>query len=190
MPSTGRSSDFSAAPAAPGAPPEGSTPPRRRSPGRPAIESSAGRLSYRRLDREANRFAHGRLARGIARGGRVMLLLPNLPQMVLAFFGTLKAGAVAVFATPLSEPDELIRQIRDSGARALVTLPDLSEVAARALNESGLEQVIVTRVADYLPMWQAALFRLRRGGRRRPLPPRGFSTLRALMGGRAPERPP
>jgi long-chain acyl-CoA synthetase len=161
----------------------------RRYPGRPAIEFFAGRLSYRALDREANRFAHGLLAQGIARGDRVMLLLPNLPQMVLAFFGTLKAGAVAAFATPLSEPDELIRQIRDSGARALVTLPDLADVAARALNETDLEHVVVTRVADYLPLWQATLFRLRRGGRRPPLPAHGFLTLRSLMRGQSTERP-
>jgi long-chain acyl-CoA synthetase len=161
----------------------------RRFPRRPAIEYFAGRLSYRRLDREANRFAHGLLGLGLRRGDRVMLLLPNLPQMVLAFFGTLKAGGVAAFATPLSEPDELLRQVRDSGARALVTLPDLTDVAVRALNETRLEQVIVTRVADYLPQWQAALFRLRRGGRRRPLPARGFLTLSALMHGQPSERP-
>lgn len=161
----------------------------RRYPGRPAVEFFAGRLSYRRLDREANRFAHGLLAKGIERGDRVMLLLPNLPQMIVAFFGTLKAGAVAAFATPLSEPDELVRQIGDSGARALVTLPDLAEVAARALNETELEHVIVTHVADYLPVWQATLFRLRRAGGRRPLPARGFSTMRALMRGQPSERP-
>jgi long-chain acyl-CoA synthetase len=161
----------------------------RRYPARPAIEFLAARLRYGKLDSEANRFAHGLQAKGAARGDRVMLLLPNLPQMVIGFFGTLKAGAVAVFATPLSEPDELLRQIRDSGARFLLTLPDLAEVAGRALNETGLEQVIVTRVADYLPPWQAALLRLGRSRRHPPLPRHGFSSLRDLLHGQSDDRP-
>jgi long-chain acyl-CoA synthetase len=161
----------------------------RRYPGRPAIEYFAARLSYRNLDREANRFAHGLLAKGIERGDRVMLLLPNLPQMILGFFGTLKAGAVAVFATPLSEPDELVRQIRDSGARFLVTLPDLAEVAARALNQTALEQVVLTRVEEYLPTWQAIAFRLQTRGRARPLPSVGFLQMRDLLRGQPHDRP-
>ena len=161
----------------------------RRYPGRPAIEYFAARLSYRNLDREANRFAHGLLAKGIERGDRVMLLLPNLPQMILAFFGTLKAGAVAVFATPLSEPDELVRQIRDSGARFLVTLPDLAEVAARALNQTALEHVVLTRVEEYLPTWQAIAFRLQTRGRARPLPSVGFLQMRDLLRGQPHDRP-
>jgi len=162
----------------------------RRYPGRPAVEFFSGRLSYRRLDREANRFAHGLLALGLARGDRVLLLLPNLPQMVISFFGTLKAGGVAVFATPLSEPDELLRQIRDSGAHFLVTLPDLIPVAARALRETSLRHVIVTRVGDYLPTWQAALLRLtRRPGPPRFRPGRGFTSLRHLLRGQPASRP-
>ena len=161
----------------------------RRYPGRPAIEYFAARISYRSLDREANRFAHGLLAKGIERGDRVMLLLPNLPQMILGFFGTLKAGAVAVFATPLSEPDELLRQIRDSGARFLVTLPDLAEVAARALTHTALEHVVVTRVEEYLPAWQAIAFRLQYRGRPRPLPARGFLQMRDLLRGQPHDRP-
>jgi long-chain acyl-CoA synthetase len=76
----------------------------RRYPTRPAVEYFAARISYRTLDHEANRFAHGLLARGIDPGDRVMLLLPNLPQMVIAFFGTLKAGAVAVSPHPFPSP--------------------------------------------------------------------------------------
>lgn len=170
----------------------------RRFPYRPAVEFFAGRLSYRALDREANRFAHGMLAQGLRRGDRVLLLLPNLPQMVIGFFGTLRAGGVATFSTPLSEPDELVRQIRDSGARFLVTLPDLTEVAARALRETGLEQVVITRVAEYLPAWQALALRLGRLTRpaARPGPVReaaprspGMIRMRDLLRGRPTERP-
>ena len=57
-----------------------------------------------------------------------MLLLPNLPQMIIAFYGTLRAGGTAVFTLPTTEPDELFRQVCDCGARVLVTLTQFSEL--------------------------------------------------------------
>jgi long-chain acyl-CoA synthetase len=44
---------------------------------------------------------------GVEKGDRVMLLLPNLPQAVIAFYGVLKAGGVAVFTLPTTGADEL-----------------------------------------------------------------------------------
>ncbi|HSR47290.1 MAG TPA: alpha/beta fold hydrolase [Anaerolineales bacterium] len=161
----------------------------RRFPGRPAIEFFGRTLSYRSLEREANRLAHGLLALGLERGDRVMILLPNLPQMVIGFFGCLKAGGVAAFATPLSEPEELIRQIDDSGARFLLTLPDLTEVAGRALQETNLEHVVLTTIDEFLPPHKAVAFRLRHRSPRKPLPARGFVRLRDLTRGRPRERP-
>ncbi|HET7011675.1 MAG TPA: alpha/beta fold hydrolase, partial [Anaerolineales bacterium] len=151
----------------------------RRFPFRPALFFHGLRMTYRRLEGEANRFARALIDAGVRPGDRVMLLLPNLPQLPLCFFGTMRAGAVAAFATPLSEPDELLRQIRDSGATALVTLSQNAELAARALRETGLRRVILTNVWDYLPWGRAILFRLRSGGRMNPprrLPP-GFMVL-------------
>ncbi|MEP7358254.1 MAG: AMP-binding protein, partial [Anaerolineales bacterium] len=85
----------------------------RRFPLRPAIIYEGGRLTYRRLNYESSRFANLLLGLGIKPGDRVLILLPNLPQTIITYFGTLKAGAVVVFTTPLSEPEELARQVRD-----------------------------------------------------------------------------
>jgi long-chain acyl-CoA synthetase len=161
----------------------------RRFPGRPAIEYFAARLSYRALDRQANRFANALLSAEIERGDRVMLLLPNLPQMIVGFFGTMKAGAVAVFATPLSEPDELVRQILDSGTRLLVTLPDLADVAARALNETHLERVVLTRVDEELPVWQALVFRWRNRARAGATASTHFTQMRQFLARQPHDRP-
>jgi long-chain acyl-CoA synthetase len=69
----------------------------RRFPNQPAIFFEGSRLSYRRLNHEASRFANALLALGVGKGARVVLLLPNLPQMVVGFYGVMKAGATAVF---------------------------------------------------------------------------------------------
>jgi long-chain acyl-CoA synthetase len=161
----------------------------RRLPGRPAIDFYGRRIPYRILERDANRMAHGLSSLAIEPGDRVMLLLPNLPQLVIALFGTLKAGGVAAFSTPLSEPEELLRQIADSGARFLVTLPDLVDVAERALKETPLERVIVTGVDEYMAPAARLRFNLRNRGGSRRLPASGFLRFSTLLRGRPGDRP-
>jgi long-chain acyl-CoA synthetase len=94
----------------------------RRFPRRRALNFEGRRLTYSKLYRRAARFANALSSLGVQKGDRVMLILPNLPQLVIAFYGALKIGAVVVFSLPSTEPEELIRQVRDSGARVLVTL--------------------------------------------------------------------
>lgn len=116
-----------------------------------ALNFEGYRLTYRRLNHEVNRFANTLLAMGLQKGDRVMVLLPNLPQFVISFYGTLKAGGVAVFTLPLNSPEELLRQIKDCGARVLVTSNHFADLARTALAESDLEEVLLTQVSDYLP---------------------------------------
>jgi long-chain acyl-CoA synthetase len=125
----------------------------RRFPKNTALIFEGKKISYQQLNQEANRFANALLDMGLEQGDRVMLLLPNVPQMVIAFFGVLKAGAVAVFTLPTTKPDELIHQVRDSGAKILVTLKNFEEIAtqARAQPDTTLQQIIFTGVIDYLP---------------------------------------
>jgi long-chain acyl-CoA synthetase len=134
----------------------------RRFPARPALLYEGARLKYQRLDRRSNRLAHALTSLGLGKGSRVMLLLPNLPQSVICFFGILKAGATVVFASPLSEPDELLRQIRDARADALITLTKLADVARKAQETAGIRHVIFTSVADYLPRIKSLAFSLNR----------------------------
>jgi long-chain acyl-CoA synthetase len=132
----------------------------RRFPRRAALVFEGYRLSYRRLGQEANRFANTLRWLGLQKGHRVILFLPNLPQMVIAFYGTLKAGGVAVFTLPTTEPEELIRQIRDAGAAILVTLTQNDELIARIKDrlepggDSPLRHIIFTHIGDYLPFYR------------------------------------
>ena len=124
----------------------------RRFPNNPAIFFEGSRLSYRRLNREVNRFANALLALGIGKGARVVLLMPNVPQMVIGFYGTMKAGATAVFIPPVIEPEEVVRQVKDSDASVLVTLSMWAGLAKQIQEGSHLPHIILTDPADYLSL--------------------------------------
>ncbi len=134
----------------------------RRFPRRTAIRFGGGSISFRRLDEITNRFANGLRALGVAPGDRVMLLLPNLPQTIVAYYGTMRVGAVVVFTSPLSDEEELTRQIEDSGAETLVTLSLHGGMAQAVRTRTGLKRVILTNVEDHLPPLRRWLFTLTR----------------------------
>ena len=147
----------------------------RRFPNKTALIFEGTTLAYRQLDHAANRFANLLRANGLQNGDRVMLILPNLPQMIIAFYGTLKAGGVAVFTLPTTEPAELIRQIRDAGASFLVTLTQFDELIHQIKNQlepggdSPLKHVIFAHIADYLPLLKGLAFQLSSQQRKRHL---------------------
>ena len=124
----------------------------RRFPNQAAIFFEGTRLSYRRLNHEANRFANALLALGIGKGARVVLLMPNVPQMVIGFYGTMKAGATAVFVPPVIEPEEVVRQVKESEASVLVTLSMWAGLAKQIQEGSHLPHIILTDPADYLSL--------------------------------------
>ena len=163
-----------------------------RFPERAAISFLGKNITYRQLHREVLAFARGLAGLGIGKGERVALFLPNVPQMVVAYYGTLKAGAVGVLTNPLYTERELLYQVKDSGAKALVTLDlvlTLSKVKAgeKAL---GLERVIVGRVSDYLPFPKNILYPLLKRKDLEPVPENGkYIGFSELLGGTWPSLP-
>jgi long-chain acyl-CoA synthetase len=121
-------------------------------PERPAIIFFGQRISYRELDLLSNRFAHALRALGIKAGDRVMVLLPNVPQCLIAFYGTLKAGGIVVLGSPLSTEEEIHYQLRHSGAQVLLTLESYRAIAQRVCADTSVKRVIYTDVREYLPM--------------------------------------
>jgi len=133
----------------------------RRYPNRPAILFEGARLSYRRLNHEANRFANALVALGVGKGARIVLLMPNIPQMVIAFYGTMKAGATAVFIPPVIEPEEIVRQVQESEPTVLVTLSMWTGLAKQIREASGIPHVVLTDAADYLSLPKLLISRWR-----------------------------
>lgn len=108
------------------------------------------RISYAQLDQYANKFANVLSELGVKKGDRVAIHLPNLPQLVFAYYGTMKTGAVAVMFNPLYSPREIEHQLRDSGAKVLLTLDRFWPQVSKALEKVKPDHVLITRVKDYL----------------------------------------
>jgi len=100
------------------------------------------KLTYRQLNEHANRFANALHGLGVQKGDRVLILLPNMPACVIAYYGALKAGAVVVLSSPVSTEDELVRQITDCGTETLVTLDLFQALVERVHARTGLRHVI------------------------------------------------
>jgi len=126
----------------------------RRFPRQTAIIFEGSRISYRKLNHEVNRFANALLTLGLGKGARVVLLMPNIPQMVIAFFGSLKAGMTAVFIPPLTEPKEIINILSKVEASALVTLKPAAGLAQQIQENVTLPHIILTDPGEYLPLFK------------------------------------
>jgi len=134
----------------------------RRFANRPATVFMGRTLTYRQVERHANRLANALRSMGVDSGVRVMLLMPNCPQWVIAYYAVLKAGGVVVSTSPIAPPEEVIREVRDSGASFLVTLTALADRARAALDAADLQHVIYTHITDYAGTMQRTLFSLSR----------------------------
>ena len=143
-------------------------------PSRAAIRFYGRSVTYCELDILANRFANALIGLGVEKGERVALLMPNCPQMVLAFYGGLRAGVVMVSTSPLYIDAELEHQLNDSGASVVVCLsPMFAQVERVRPRVASLRHVIVTSIKDFFPRHLRVLFsitRERRDGHRISLP--------------------
>ena len=111
---------------------------------RTAIICRDGSLTYAELRRRVNRFANAIRSLGIEREQRVAVLLPNRPEFVIAFYGALKAGAVAAPVSFAVTASEQLFLINDCGARALVTSETLwAPLRARRREMSMLKHVLL-----------------------------------------------
>lgn len=106
-------------------------------------DGSAANWSHLALSRAANRFANALLAKGIQRGDRVALLLPQAPQTAIAHLAIYKIGAIAVPLAALFGLGALKYRLNDSGARGLVTdTAGLAKLAEIRDDAPGLDLVI------------------------------------------------
>jgi len=107
-------------------------------------------LTYRQLNEQADHFAAYLQRLGVRKGERVALLLPNCPQYVIAFYATLKIGAVLVPTNPLYVARELEHQFKDAAVETVVCLDILYPRVAEIREHTSIKRVIVTGVRDYL----------------------------------------
>lgn len=112
-------------------------------------------MTYTEVKQTTDRFAAALHKIGVRQGDRVALMMPNLPQQVLAFFGTLKAGAVIVNINPTYTAREVLHLLKDSGAQTIITLSGLHARIEEVRAQTDLKHVILTDVVDSLPwLWR------------------------------------
>jgi len=128
----------------------------------PAMSFMEIEISFRDLDRYANRFAHMLMANGLKKGDVVGINLPNIPEYVIAWLGTLKAGCAVSGVSPLLSADELKHQLSDANAKALVTLDAIfaARVTQVARDLPSLQVIATTSVGGFLPAYKRFLGQL------------------------------
>lgn len=124
----------------------------RRYPDKAALRFFDSTLSYRRLQQQCETLAGWLSDAGITPGDRVLVMMQNCPQLVIAHYAIMRANAVVVPINPMSRTSELSHYIRDTGARVAICSAELARELAGANNamsgESRLQKLLVTSYAD------------------------------------------
>src|SRR5574343_1960403 len=107
-------------------------------------------MTYRELDVQASAFAGWLQSRGLKKGDRVALMMPNLLQYPVALFGTLRAGCVVVNCNPLYTPRELEHQLKDAGAVAIVIVENFAQTLEQVIAHTQIRHVVVTPMGEML----------------------------------------
>jgi len=108
---------------------------------------------------DANRIANFLASRGIKKGDRVAVFLPNTPHFPPVLFGSLKTGATVVTCNPMYKAGELNFQLKDSGALAVFVLdhPAFTPTCYEAIKNTAVKTVVVCSAKNFLPKAKAVL---------------------------------
>jgi len=117
---------------------------------RPAFHSMGRTISYADLERWSRDFGAWLQSKGLAKGARVAIMLPNCLQYPVAMFGTLRAGCTVVNVNPLYTARELEHQLRDSGAEAIVILENFAAVLQQVRAKTPLKHIVITSLGEML----------------------------------------
>jgi len=134
-------------------------------PRRPAVVFQNWKITYKRLHILAETLAANLRTLGVRPGDRISIMLPNLPQTIIAYFAALKAGAVVVMTNPLYMEKELTHQLNDAGCETMILL-DLLWPKIQALRDRlPIRKYILTSIADCLafPLNRLYAFKIKRG---------------------------
>ena len=101
-------------------------------------------LTFGTLKNHADRLATALALRGIVKGDRVGVMLPNCPQYVIGVFAVLRLGAIVVNINPAYTAPEVEHLVRDSGIRMLITLERLAGLATPLRSVTNLETIVIT----------------------------------------------
>ena len=108
------------------------------------------RISFGDLDRLTRNFGAWLQGKGLARGARVAVMMPNCLQYPVCVFGALRAGYVVVNVNPLYTARELEHQLQDSGSEVIVILENFAHVLQQVIAKTPVKHVVIAALGDLL----------------------------------------
>ncbi len=123
---------------------------------RPAYTCMGHSISFAELDARSAAFGAFLQGRGLKKGARVALMMPNILQYPVCLFGILRAGYTVVNTNPLYTPRELEHQLTDSGAEMVVVVENFAHTVQEVVGKTAVKQVIVTSIGELLG-WKGLL---------------------------------
>ncbi|WBY03902.1 long-chain-fatty-acid--CoA ligase [Ramlibacter tataouinensis] len=114
-------------------------------------------VTFRETDSLSQAFAAYLQSLGLAKGDRVAIMMPNVPQYPVAVAGILRAGMVVVNVNPLYTPRELEHQLKDSGAKAIVIIENFANTLQQCISATPVKHVVLAAMGDRLGLLKGAL---------------------------------
>jgi len=115
------------------------------------------RLTFGEVDELSKALGAWLQQRGLARGARVAIMMPNVLQYMVAIASILRAGYVVVNVNPLYTPRELEHQLKDSGAEAIIVLENFAKTLSEVIERTQVRHVVITGLGDMLGWWRGPL---------------------------------
>ena len=123
----------------------------RKYPQKPATCFMGRHITYAALRQASDNLAAALQKMGIGAHDKVVLLLPNFPGFLIAYYALLKTGAVVVPLNPLNSGPEMEFMFNDSGAETAITIPMFLSKTCALQKKTKLKRIIFSLIADYLP---------------------------------------
>lgn len=127
---------------------------------KPAFICMGKTLTYAELDAGSLAFAAWLQSKGLERGARVALMMPNVLQYPVAIAGVLRGGFTVVNVNPLYKPRELEFQLKDADADAIVVLENFASVLQEALPHTKIKHVVVATMGEMLGLLKGTIVNL------------------------------
>ena len=112
------------------------------------------RMKFRDVEQLSEALGAWLQSRGLERGARVAVMMPNLPQYLVAIAGILRAGYVVVNVNPLYTPRELEHQLKDSGAEAIIVLENFAGTLEECIDATPVKHVVLAALGDLIGFWK------------------------------------
>ena len=114
-------------------------------------------ISYAQTDSLSRALGAYLQSLGLAKGDRVAIMLPNVPQYPVAVAAILRAGYVVVNVNPLYTPRELEHQLKDAGAKAIIIIENFANTLEQVITKTPIKHVVLCAMGDQLGLLKGAL---------------------------------